>query len=91
MLVVAVVLDYEVHMLDMQTSFLNADVEKDVFVKMTPGYEANDKAGVHFIMKPKESLYGLRQSPKNWLGTIDVELAVSARSSRICACTSTRT
>ena len=27
-------------------------------------------------MKPKKSLYGFGQSPSNWLGTMDVELAV---------------
>ena len=38
MLGIAVELDYEVHMLDVQTAFLNADVEEDVFVKMAPSY-----------------------------------------------------
>ena len=36
MLAIAVELDYEVHMLDVRTAFLNADVEEDVFVKMAP-------------------------------------------------------
>ena len=76
MLAIAVELDYEVHMLDVQTAFLNADVEEDVFVKMAPGYEINDEAGVPLVMKLKKSLYGLRQSPKNWFSTLDVELAV---------------
>ena len=45
MLTIAVELGYEVHTLDVQTAFLNANVEEDVFVKMAPGYEFNDKAG----------------------------------------------
>ena len=76
MLVIAVELDYEVHMLDVQMAFLNADVDEDVFVKMAPGYETNDEAGVPLVMKLKKSLYGLRQSPKNWFSTMDVELAI---------------
>ena len=76
MLAIAVELDYEVHMLDVQTAYLNPDVEEDVFVKMVPGYDTNDKAGVSLAMKLKKSLYGLRQSPKNWFSTMDVELAV---------------
>ena len=40
MLVIAAELDYEVLMLDVQTAFLNADVEEEVYVKMAPGYEA---------------------------------------------------
>ena len=69
-------LDYKVHMLDMQTAFLNTNVEEDVFVKMAPGYETNGKAGLSLVMKLKKSLYGLRQSPKNCFGTMDVELAI---------------
>ena len=48
---IAAELDYEVLMLDMQTAFLNADVEEEVHVKMTPGYETYDKSGVPFVMK----------------------------------------
>ena len=47
-------------MLDVQTAFLNVDVEEDVFVKMAPGYETNEEAGVPLVMKLKKSLYGLR-------------------------------
>ena len=46
MLAIAADLDYEVFMLDVQTAFLNADVEVDVFAKMAPGYEIADKSGV---------------------------------------------
>ena len=63
-------------MLDVQRTFLNAGVEEDVFVKMAPGYETNDEAGVPLVMKLKKNLYGLRQSPKYWFGMMDVELAV---------------
>ena len=54
-------------MLDVQTTFLNADVEEEVFVKMAPG-------GVPLAMKLKKILYGLRQSPKNWSSTMDHRL-----------------
>ena len=37
-------LDYEVHMSDAQTEFLNADVEEEVLVKMVPTYDINDRA-----------------------------------------------
>ena len=76
MLGIAVELDYEVHMLDVQTAFLNADAEEDVFVKMAPSYETNDEVGVHLVMKLRKSLNGRRQNPRNWFSTMDVELAV---------------
>ena len=45
-LTIAAELDYEVYMLDVQTTFLNADVEEEVFVKMAPGYEHSNESGV---------------------------------------------
>ena len=75
MLAIAAELDYEVLILDVQTAFLNADVEEKVYVKMAPGYETFDKSGVPFVMKLKKTLYGLRQSPKNWFGTMDDHLS----------------
>ena len=44
MLAIAAELDYEVLMLDVQTAFLNADVEEEVYAKMAPGYETYDKS-----------------------------------------------
>ena len=52
------------------------DVEENVFVKMAPGYETNDEAGVSLVKKLKKSFYGLRQIAKNRFGTMGVELAV---------------
>ena len=75
MLTIAAELDYKVLMLDVQTAFLNADVEEEVYVKMAPGYATYDKSGVPFVMKLKKSLYGLGQSPKNWFGTMDDHLS----------------
>ena len=44
-LAIAAELDYEVHMLDVQTAFLNANVEEDVFVKVARGYESVSTIG----------------------------------------------
>ena len=76
MLAIAAELDYKVHILGVQTALLNAYIEEDMFARMTPGYEINDKTRVAFAMKLKKSLYGLRQSPKTWFGPMDVKLAV---------------
>ena len=62
-LVVTAELDYEFYMLDVQTVFFNADVQKNVFIKMAPGYERSNESGVPLVIKLYKSLYGLRQSP----------------------------
>lgn len=59
MLAIAAELVYEVFMLDVQTAFLNAKMEEEVFDKMPPGYEITNKFGVPLVMKLKKSLYGL--------------------------------
>ena len=53
MLIIAAKLDYEVLMLDVQTAFLNPDVEEEVYIKMSPGHETYDKSRVPFVMKLK--------------------------------------
>ena len=70
-LAIAAELGYKIFMMNVQTAFPNADVEEDVFVKIPPGYERSNKAGVPLVMKLKKNLYGLHQSPNNWFGTID--------------------
>ena len=44
-------------------------------MKTPPGYGSADAAtGLPQAMKPKKSLYGLRQSPRNWFNTINDSL-----------------
>ena len=54
-----------------QTAFLYAGIEEDVFVAEPQGFETQGKNRVPFVMKLGKSLYGLAQSPGNWLHTID--------------------
>ena len=68
-----------------RSSKLNADAEEDVLIKMAPAYETNDEAIVPLVVNLKKNWYGLRQS--SWSSPS----SASARSSRIHACTSTRT
>ena len=73
-LAIAAELDYKVYMLDVQKVFLRADGKEEVFVKMPPGYERSNESGFPLVMKLKKSLYGLRQSSKNWFRTTDHHL-----------------
>ena len=61
-------------MLDVQTAFLNADVEGEFVVKMAPGYERSNESVVPFVINLKKSLYGLQQSPNNLFSTMDHNL-----------------
>ena len=79
--------DFECWQLDYNTAFLNAKVEEDVYVKMAPGYEELNNDGVPMVMRLLKSLYGLRQSPRCWYGTVDehvVEIGFKSLKSNPC-------
>lgn len=58
--------------MDVVTAFLQSKVEEDVHVRQAPGYEVMDKeTGMALIMKLKKSMYGPRQSPRNFNNTFD--------------------
>ena len=64
-------MDCEVRQPDVKTAFLFADIEEEVFVAEPPGFGTNDNEKGLLVMKLGKSLYGLVQSPGNWLHTID--------------------
>ena len=70
-LAIAAEFGFECWQLDYNTAFLNAKVEEEVYVKIAPGYEEFNNDGVPMVMKLLKSLYGLRQSPRCWYGTVD--------------------
>lgn len=54
-------LDLELNQLDVPSAFVRAELEEDVYMEMPEGYE---QAG--WVCKLLKSLYGLKQSPRNW-------------------------
>ena len=70
-LAMAAEFDFKCWQLDYNTVFLNAKVEEEVYVKMAPGYEEFSNDGVPMVTRLLKSLYGLRQSPRCWYGTVD--------------------
>ena len=66
LLSIACTLNLEVDLVDVTQAFLNADIDSTVYVK--PAQGVTDVLGVpaDSWLKLKKSLYGLRQSPRNW-------------------------
>ena len=56
--------NWVLHQLDVKNTFLNVDLEEEVFMSPPPGFE--ESVGVGKVCKLKKSLYGLKQSPTVW-------------------------
>lgn len=66
LLALAATLDWEIHVIDVDSAFLNSDMPEDqtAYLKQPPGHEAKGKEDwVWFLSK---ALYGLRQSGHLW-------------------------
>lgn len=58
-----------VHQMDVKTAFLNGDLDEEIYMEQPEGFvlPGNEKK----VCKLVKSLYGLKQSPKQWHGKFD--------------------
>jgi hypothetical protein len=55
---------WEVHHLDIKTTFLNGELVEDVFVAQPHGYMVKGKE--QMVYKLSKALYGPKQAPRSW-------------------------
>ena len=55
-----------VHQMDVSTAYLNADIDAEIYIRQPSGYEVNSDEGDELVWKLNKSLYGLKQSGRNW-------------------------
>ncbi|GJY89095.1 retrovirus-related pol polyprotein from transposon TNT 1-94, partial [Tanacetum coccineum] len=58
--------DYELEQLDVKTTFLHGNLKEVIYMRQPPGYEQGNK-----VCLLKKSLYGLKQSPRQWYRRFD--------------------
>ena len=61
--------DYELEQLDVTTTFVNGELEKEIFMQQPEGFVVPGKED--YVCKLKKSLYGLKQSPRQWYKRFD--------------------
>jgi hypothetical protein len=63
---------WELHQMDVKTTFLNCVIEEEVYIEKPKGFEFEDRK-TH-VCRLKKDLYGLKQAPRTWYGRIDTFL-----------------
>lgn len=58
--------DIITHQMDVKTAYLNAPIDCDIYIQQPEGFEKVGKNGETLVCKLKKSLYGLKQSGRNW-------------------------
>ena len=64
-------LDWEIVNMDVDTAFLYAPVEELIYIEQPEGFVEKGPKGEDLVCKLNKSLYGLKQSPRNWNKVID--------------------
>src|SRR6218665_3275525 len=55
-----------VHQMDVKTAYLNAPIDCELYIEQPEGFEADNKTDGNLVLKLKKTLYGLKQSGRNW-------------------------
>lgn len=71
LLQLAVQNNYNIHQLDVKAAYLNADIVEDIYLEQPDGFHVKNCNGGKLYWKLKKSLYGLKQSGRNWNALID--------------------
>ncbi|WVZ06123.1 hypothetical protein V8G54_019469 [Vigna mungo] len=58
--------NYHLEQLDVQTAFLHGDLEETIYMKQPDGFAVDDR-----VCLLQKSLYGLKQSPRQWYRKFD--------------------
>jgi hypothetical protein len=61
--------DYELEQLDVKTAFLHGELEEDIYMEQPEGFIIPRKEDL--VSKLQKSLYGLKQSPRQWYKRFD--------------------
>ena len=56
--------DLELEQLDVKTAFLHEEHEEDIYMQQPEGFTVSEKE--NYVCLLKKSLYGLKQSPRQW-------------------------
>jgi hypothetical protein len=59
----------KVHQMDVKSSFLNGELEEEVYIEQLEGFQLSEN--IDYVCKLKKALYGLKQDPRAWYSRLD--------------------
>ena len=65
-LVLSLVFDLEMRQVDFTNAFAQADIKTDVYLDLPKGFRNNDDPDGDYVLKLKKTLYGMKESPRNF-------------------------
>lgn len=63
-LAIAAIEDMEIHSMDISSAFLYGDLDEEIYMRQPEGFAAPGQE--QLVWRLKKSLYGLKQSPRQW-------------------------
>ena len=76
----ASMMKWNLHQMDVKTTFLNGVIEEEVYIEQPQGFEVEDRR-TH-IWKLKKAMYDPKKAPRSWYGRIDRFLRILGFSKR---------
>jgi hypothetical protein len=59
----------KVYQMDIKSSFLNGELEEEVYIEKPEGFQLSENTD--YVCKLKKALYGLKQAPRAWYSRLD--------------------
>jgi transposase InsO family protein len=59
----------KVYQMDVKSSFLNGELEEEVYIEQLEGFQLSENTD--YVCKLKKALYGLKQAPRAWYSRLD--------------------
>jgi hypothetical protein len=59
----------KVYQMDVKSSFLNGELEEELYIEQPEGFLLSEKED--YVCRLKKSLYGLKKGPRAWYSRLD--------------------
>ena len=66
--------DLVLHQMDVKSAYLSAPIDCEIFMEQAEGFKVQSKRGEKLVYKLRKSLYGLKQSGRNWNSMLHTHL-----------------